>query len=403
MSEHELDLLIDELIDKIYKGNEFFLTEIAKKLKVVTELTSSEAHKLIQMLKYGGSYDEIVNNLSEYLDVDKKKIDKIFSDYAKKDLDFAKDFYAYRNIPFIEYANNIAIRRQTEAFQRIVKKEFYDFTRKNVLGYSISGLDGKTRFYGLKDVYNNLLDTAFVNVGQGKDNFNNAMSRIIKQIGSSGLKTVDYESGRSIRLDSVVRMHLKGRIRELHNEIQDIIGEEIGADGVEISVHSNPAPDHEKAQGRQFTKDNFIKLQNGETVKDYNGNQIVLKHSKSGSYRPISELNCYHSTFSIILGVNKPQYNQEQLQKIINDNNKGFEFEGSHYTNYEGTQLQRKIETAIRKQKDIRILAKESDNEPLVLNANKKIRILRSKYNQLCSASGLPSHIDRARVGRVDK
>ena len=42
----------------------------------------------------------------------------------------------------------------------------------------------------------------------------------MKQIGESGLKTIDYASGRKVRLDSVVNMHLQSRLRELHNENQ---------------------------------------------------------------------------------------------------------------------------------------------------------------------------------------
>ena len=44
-----------------------------------------------------------------------------------------------------------------------------------------------------------------------------------------------------------------------YNENQKIIAEEIDADGVEISVHINPAPDHSMVQGRQFTTNQYDK------------------------------------------------------------------------------------------------------------------------------------------------
>ena len=201
-----------------------------------------------------------------------------------------------------------------------------------------------------------------------------------------------------MRLDSAIRMELKSDLRELHNENQKIIGEEIGADGVEITVHENPADDHEEVQGRQFSNEEFIKLQNGEIAKDYKGINRQLGHSKSGSYRPISELNCYHRVFSIVLGVNKPRYDDKQLQQIIDDNNKGFEFEGKHYTNYEGTQLQRNLERAIREQKDTQILAVSSDNKGLISKSQDNIRILTNKYKQLSEISNLPTKAQRLRV-----
>ena len=176
-----------------------------------------------------------------------------------------------------------------------------------------------------------------------------------KQVGGSGLRTIEYVSGRSMRLDSAIRMEIKGDLRELHNENQRLIGEEIGFDGWEISVHANPAPDHEQAQGRQFSIEEFEKLQNGDIATDYKGRTYTLDHDGKNGYRPISEMNCYHYVFSIILGVNKPEYDDKQLQQIVSDNHKGFEFEGRHYTMYEGTQLQRNLERQIREQKDIQI------------------------------------------------
>ena len=107
----------------------------------------------------------------KYTNLNIKDIDEIFSNYAERDQMFYKKFYEYRNIPFVEYAENDALRRQTEALANIVKKEMYDFTRKNVLGYTIRDLDGNVQFLGLKETYNRVLDEALVNVGTGKETF----------------------------------------------------------------------------------------------------------------------------------------------------------------------------------------------------------------------------------------
>ena len=398
ISEEQIDVLVERLIDRIEKANTYFLKSIGSSIKEISELTPSKAHQLVQILKYGGNYDDIISEISKYTNLNIKDIDEIFSNYAKKDLDFYKKFYQYRNIPFTPFNQNNALKTQTTALANIVKNEIYDYFRTNVLGYSIHDERGNLIFKGLKDVYNEALDTALLNVGQGKETFDSAMTRIMKDIGHSGLKTLDYESGRSIRLDSTIRMHLKSRLRELHNENQKIIGDEFGADGVEISVHMNPAIDHEKAQGHQFSIEEYEKLNQGLVATDYKEKKITLDHNNKNGYRPISEMNCYHYVFSIVLGVSEPEYNDKELQDIIDKNNKGFEFEGKHYTNYEGTQLQRNIERAIREQKDIQILAKESGNNELVEDAQLKITQLTSKYKELSNVSGLPTKAQRLRV-----
>ena len=394
ITEKQVDELVERLINRIDDANTYFLEEIGKSIKKIKQLSPTQAHELVQILKYGGNYNEIVKEISRITNLNVKDINVIFGEYAKKDYEFYKNFYQYRNVPFVEYSKNSALINQTTALSNIVKNEIYDFTRDNVIGYSFKDLSGNITFKGLRETYNDVLDRALLNVGQGKQTFDTAMRDMLKEIGGSGLKTLDYESGRSVRLDSTLRMHLKARLRELHNENQMIIANEIDADGVEISVHSNPAPDHEDAQGHQLSNEEFEKLQNNGVAKDIKGKTIDLhKHLKGGifasTFRPISELNCYHYIFSIVLGVNRPQYTDKELEEIKEKNEKGFVYKGKHYTMYEGTQMQRKLETEIRKEKDVLTIAKASGDNVLVTGANQRIKMIRNRYKELCEISGL--------------
>lgn len=400
MNEKEVELVVERLTRRVEQANTYFLKKIAQTIKKISKLKPTEAQKLVQILKYGGDYEEIVKKIQKYTSMNLDDIDKIFSNYAKKDQLFYEKFYRYRNIPFVPFDENEALKRQTEALANIVKNEMYNFTRANVLGYTIRDINGRVQFMGLRETYNRVLDEALVNVGTGKETFDSAMTRILKDIGGSGLKTIEYASGRSMRLDSAIRMDLKSRLRELHNENQKLLGAEFGADGYEISVHSNPAIDHEQVQGRQFSLAEYDRLNSGLEAKDYKGKTYTLDHDGKNGYRPISELNCYHYIFSIVLGVSEPEYSDKQLKEIIDSNNKGFELDGKHYTNYEGTQLQRSIERAIREQKDTQILAKASDNEELLYKSQDKIRMLTNKYKELSDVSGLPTKTQRLRVSQ---
>ena len=223
------------------------------------------------------------------------------------------------------------------------------------------------------------------------------MYSTIKELGESGLKVIDYANGRSVRLDSSVRQHMKGALRNLHNEIQSMVGEEFGSDGVEISVHQNPAPDHAEVQGRQFSKEEFDKFQNDMDSQDYTGKVFPSEHDGKDR-RSISEHNCYHYTFDIVLGVSKPNYSEEELQKILDDNNKGFELDGEHYTNYEISQMMRKLELQVRKQKDLQIIGKASNNKQTIDEAQTKITQLTQKYREISKISGLPTRMERMKI-----
>lgn len=147
------------------------------------------------------------------------------------------------------------------------------------------------------------------------------------------------------------------------------------------------------SNGRQFSIEEFDKLENGDVAIDYKGNKY-----DGADKRHIGEYNCYHKIFSIVLGVSKPEYTDKQLNDIRESNLSGFEFESKHYTMYEGSQLQRRIELNIRKQKDTQILARASGDNELVEQSQNKIRLLTSKYNDLCKASGLLPKKQRMQV-----
>lgn len=400
MNEETIELLVERLVSRINKANEFFLIKIGESIKKIKKLNPTQAHQLVQILKYNGDYEKIVNEILKLTNLNIQDIDEIFNEMAKKDYMFSEQFYKYRGIDFVPYSQNKALIRQVKALANITKQEMNNYARATNLGYSIKDLQGNVKFVGLRETYNRVLDEAALNVGTGVDTFDNAMSKIMKDLCGNGLKTVDYASGRSIRLDSAARMHLKGALRTLHNEIQKQVGEEFGSDGYEISVHSNPAVDHEKTQGRQFSIEEYEKLNNGLEAKDYKGNTYTLDHDHKNGFRPISTMNCYHYVFSIVLGVNEPEYSEEQLQKIIDDNEKGAVIDGKHYTNYEITQLQRSFERRIREQKDIQILAKASDNKELIKESQNRITKLTNKYKEISKISGLPTRMDRLKVAK---
>ena len=386
------EILVERLINRIEKLNEDILITIGTRIKEIRRLTPSQAHQIKQMLVYGEDIEKIVQQISKITNMNIVDIYNIFNEEAKINQGFAKTYYEASGIQFVPYLQNKALKQQVEAIASLTAKSYMNVSNTTAIGYTIRDMQGNIIFKDISNVYRETIDSALFNITQGKTTYDQEMRRIIKQLGTSGLKTIDYESGHIRRLDSAIRMNVLDGMRQLTNELQQQFGEEFGANGIEISVHSNPAVDHAPIQGHQFSNEEYNNMQNSLPFKDYEGNQF------NAIERHISEWNCYHYVFSIVLGVNKPEYSKEQLQTIIDKNNEGFILDGKHYTNYEGTQLQRKLETQIRKQKDLQILAKASEDKELVQQAQRKITYLTTKYKQLSQISGLPTKMERLRV-----
>lgn len=386
LNNEQEEKLVQILIDRINALNENILTIIGNRIKQIGELTPTQVHQIKQMLMYDTDIDTIVQKLAEVTNMNVNDIYNMFEYSAKTNQDFAKQFYKARGISYIPYAQNKVLKDQVRAIAKITAKEYANISRTSAIGYTIKDLDGNITFKDISSAYKDIIDKAILNVGQGKTTYQQEMRNAIKQIGQSGLKTLDYESGRSARLDSAIRQNTLEGLRTLTNQIQQQFGEEFGADGVEVSHHINSAPDHiDTVDGKQFSL-NGDRVVNGKLYKDFN----TVNNSLD---RQVSTLNCRHYIFSIVLGVNKPQYTDKQLEEDKKKNKQGFDFEGKHYSNYEGEQLQRLIEREIRKQKDIQILAKSSGDKELTLQAQTKITQLTTKYKQLCNVSGLPNQL----------
>lgn len=407
-----VEKLSERLVERMNKVNIFIIKRIARRIKKLGTITPSDTHAIIQIMDYGGDIDAIAKELSKATKLNVEEIYKIFDEVAKEEQHFLKKYYDYKEKEYIPWEENERLQRLVNAVATQTAEKFVNMSNTTAVGYTIKDMvyDKKNKRYveklvfrDINGIYKELVDEGIVGISQGKTTLDEEMNRIIKEIGKSGLKSVEYESGYTRRMDSAIRMNLSDGVRELHNELNVEFGEEFGADGVEITVHGYPAPDHAEVQGRQFSKEEFQKLQEDGIAKDVNGKEIDLhRELKSGrkadSHRPISKYNCYHRVFPIIMGLDTPIYSEKQLKKIKEDNEEGFEFDGKKYTLYSGSQLQRKIETEIRRNKDIQVMTLESGKMELAEESQRTINQLTDKYYELSKVSGLPTRLQRLKV-----
>lgn len=389
LSEDTLERLSERLVDRIESLNTYFINKIGKQIKTIGTITPSQLAELLQSVQYGNDIEEIMNKIAEVTDMNVKDIYDIFEEVAKKNQSYAKKFYEYQKVKFIPYEHNKALQEHVKSIAKATADKYINMSK--TFAYMKYNNQGVKEFTSISDIYQKITDEAILSVAQGRDSYEMAMKKMMKEMTSNGLRTVDYASGYSRRADSSVRMNMMDGIRRLHTEQQEEFGKEFGADGIEVSHHLYAAPDHiDTIDGKQFSTKGKVTI-NGITYEDYE----TINNSLD---RHVGELNCYHFPFQIVLGVSKPMYSKEQLEADKQTNMKGFEFEGNHYTMYEGTQLQRQIETKIRQYKDRQIGAKSINDMDEVYHCQEKISQLTNKYKELSDVSGLPTKIDRLRV-----
>lgn len=389
LSEETLERLSERLVNRVENLNTYMIKKLGKQIVDIGTFTPSQVREVLQSVKYGNNLDEIMNKIADVSEKNVSDIYDIFEEVAKKNQNYAKQFYEYRKVKFIPYKQNKSLQEQVKAIAKVTANEYINMSK--TFAYVKLNAQGVKEYTKISNIYQKITDEAILSITQGRDSYEMAMRRAMKEMTSSGLRTVDFDSGYSRRADSSIRMNVMDGIRRLNQELQKSFGEEFGANGVEISHHKNAAPDHiDTIDGKQFSTKGDITI-NDTKYEDYDTvNNSLDRH--------VGELNCYHFPMQIVLGVSEPMYSKEQLEADKKANKDGFEFEGKHYTNYEGTQLQRQIETKIRQYKDRQIGAKAINDTDEVYHCQEKIEQLTNKYKELSDTSGLPTKIDRLRV-----
>lgn len=379
----KLELLLERFYQRYNKYNTKVLEKMGEAIKKFDGVSPTTAHKIAQQLKYGADIDDLIAELSELSGKSTKDIEEAFDTVAKENVGFAEVYAKAKNMEFVDYKDNEQLQRLVKGIAGETKATFKNISNAKAIGFVLKDENGKKIFKNLKETYNDLIDEAVFNVTTGTTDYQSAMRNVMKQLANSGVKIheekVGYPSGYNLRIDSAVRQNVLTGVRQVNLEVQKQVGRQFGADGVEISAHSPCAEDHLSIQGKQFSNAEFKRL---------NG---ILD-------RPIGEYNCRHFVFSIVLGVNQPSYSDKMLNQMNRESQSIIEYEGKKYTAYEATQVQRKLETAIRQQKDNQIIGRASGDKELVAQSQSKISELTSKYNDFSKNAGLDTYKERLSV-----
>ena len=379
----KLELLLERFYNRFNQYNTKVLEKMGEAIKKFDGVSPSMTHQIAQELKYGTDIDELIAELSRLSGKSIKDIEEAFDLVAEENVAFAEVYAKAKNMEFVDYKDNDQLKRLVKAIAGETNATFKNISNAKMIGFVLKDENGNKVFKNLKKTYNDLIDEAVFNVTTGTTDYQSSMRGVMKQLADSGVKIheekIGYKSGYNVRIDSAVRQNVLTGIRQVNLEVQKQVGRDFGADGVEISAHSPCAEDHLPIQGKQYSNAEFKKL-------------------NANLERPIGEYNCRHFVFSIVLGVNQPSYSNKMLNQMNRESQSVIEYEGKKYTAYEATQVQRKLETAIRKEKDRQIIARASGDKDGVGNAQRNISTLTSKYNDFSKNAGLNTYKQRLNV-----
>ena len=374
LTERELEKMISRTLHRLDTLNTVYIKRIAEQIKRIGTLTPSSVNRMVEMAAMAADVKEINDLLAVDTGLNVQDIKVIYSEIAEN---------TYKDPRFAQYIKENPVPQ--EAKDRVAR---YTMAVARQTGDKMQNLSNTTI---TSKAYQDAVDAAIMAVNSGVDDYKAATRDVVRKIGAAGMQ-VQYPSGFKKRLDSAVRQNIIDGANQIQQNASLMIGEALGYDAVELSAHARSAPDHEPVQGRVFKLDQFELMQGGYDFVDVDGNAYA------GFRRPIGEWNCMHIAMSFDTRHSVRRYTDEELVAFKATNQAGCDINGKHYTTYQAVQLMRRIETAVRQQKDIAIAAQAAGDDTLRQECQKRINSLAALYSQVYKAARVTPRKDRMSV-----
>lgn len=365
LSERQLEELLAQFEGRMQGVIQAYLEAMGEHLRAIGHLTASDVHRLTEMKRVGVNARRIQKELAKAANLSIAELDGVFRAVAESDARFAGQWFAAGYPPVVKGAPKLStpIERILKAQLRVTGQAFQNLSQTTILTES----------------YRAAVDVAVQTVQAGLADYNSAIRSAMKKAAADGLRVQYPNSGLTRRLDTAVRQNILDGVRSLNQDVLNQLGKEYGADGVELSAHALCAEDHLPYQGRQFSNREFARIQNNLD-------------------RPFGMWNCKHTIYPILLGISPPAYTEKELESFRRNSSEKISIDGRTMSRYQWTQEQRRIETAVRQQKDIAVMAKASGDMTARREAQAVIGKLTGRYDAISQAAGLIEQKDRMTV-----
>lgn len=372
-----IPIALEQIFDSLQMS---IMTEIVRMLLEAAEIIPSTGYKMSRLYDLGTSKKRIKDIVARTLNLSDKEVENIFTNITESGYNEAESAFIEQGKEFIPYSENEPLQQFVRAVQEQTQNECKNITQS--MGFAKRQPDGSLGFTPVADYYQETLDKAVTEIASGASDYNTVLEKTVTEMTNSGLRTVDYASGHSNRVTVVARRAVSTGLNQVVGKINEENAEKLGTNYFEVSWHSGARPSHQVWQGRVYSKEELESVCGLGTVTGLCG------------------ANCYHSYSPFTPGITPRTYTDEQLEKMNAEENKPVEYNGNTYTKYEATQRQRRLETAMRAQRQkIKLLEEGGADEQAIINARARYVKTSDEYVNFSKSVGLSQQWDRVTVG----
>lgn len=364
-------------VEKKYRHLENeIMKDVVRRIQKTGNITSTADWQLQRYMILGHSTEDVENIVRSAVGGDYVDTFRLYDEVIEQEYVRSKEMYEQVNAFFVPYEQNLELQQLTNALIQQSNDELFNITKS--MGFMVDMGNGRKAFTPLSEYYNDYLDNAVLEMASGAFDYNTLIRKVVGQMTASGLRSVDYASGHSNRVDVAARRALLTGMGQLTGHISDRNGAALGTDYFEIDWHPGSRPDHAAWQGRVWSKQELITV------------------CGLGTGPGLLGWNCRHTYYPFIKGVSQRAYSDQRLAEMDRKEAQTKTFRGKEYNTYQATQKQRSMETAMRAQRQkVQLLQQGKADPDDIINAKCKYQAQMDEYKEFSKKFNLPEQRER--------
>lgn len=363
------------------------MDEIIQRIQAAAQITPLIDWLLVRMDAIGAGRARIKQLIGEGIRKAGLQVDDIYEQAVKSDYIRNKAIYEAAGKDYQPYEDNQWLQQVVDAARRQTKDSLRPLENiTQTTGFNVP-IGGRKVFTPLSEYLERSLDKAMLGITTGTRTYSQAIGEVIDEMTASGIRTVDYASGKSDRIEVAARRAVMTGVAQMTDKVNEKNMEELQTDYCEVDWH----------MGARNTGTGYLNHQSWQG-KVYNSEEMRTVCGK-GQMLGFGGINCYHIAFAFIPGISKRKYTDEWLAEQNRKENEKRVYRGREYGTYAALQHQRKLERTIRKQKqDVELLEKAGADKEDITAAKCRLRLTNKTYVDFSKEMGLRQQRERLRA-----
>lgn len=364
------------------------MNEIVQRIKASAQITPVTDWMLNRLTAIGVSKSKIKRMIEEAIKQAGLQVDDIYKQAARSDYIRNREIYEAAGVDYQPYEDNQWLQQVVDAARRQTKDSLRPLENiTQTTGFNVPMGGGKKVFTPLSEYLERSLDKAMLGITTGTRTYSQAIGEVIDEMTASGIRTVDYASGKSDRIEVAARRAVMTGVAQMTKQVSDKNAEELGTDHWEVDWH----------MGARNTGTGYLNHQSWQG-KVYSSEEMRTVCGE-GEMLGFAGINCYHIKFPFLPGISKRKYTDEWLAEQNRKENEKKTFRGWDYDTYGALQYQRRLERTIRKQKqDVKLLEKAGADKDDITAAKCRLRLTNKAYVDFSKEMDLRQQRERLRI-----